>query len=194
MAKRQIMIQVQVSNETKEKFREFFVGSGANSNGEFINMLLENYANPEIIETEVERIVERPVEKVVEKLVEVIKEVEKPVEVIKEVSKTLEKNQILISLTPIQQALLKESVENDETIEIHNYYAISEDYQEKHPDMLLPLVEGENNIGRFLTNLFFIQLLEGSGDWIHYLSNSEMRNILENLPESDNTDELDNIE
>jgi len=191
MARKQFNIQVQVSKETKEEYQKIFDELGA-SGEEFLKTLMENYKYPEIIENEkvIERIVERPIEKIVEKPIEVIKEVEKLVEVIKEV----DKNQILISLNPAQQAILEKTSQDEETIEIHNYNANRESIQRKYPDLLLPLIEGENNIGRVLTNLFFIQVIDGPGDHICFWPGREIRKVFENLSESNNIDDLDNIE
>jgi hypothetical protein len=90
-----------MSKDTKDQFDSLFNESGANSKGEFIALLLENYANPEAGKT-TEKIIE------VEKPIEVVKTVE--VEKLVEVEKELEANQILLTLTNPQYCALKETI------------------------------------------------------------------------------------
>jgi len=169
-------IQARVNVEIKARFEEIFIESGSNSKGEFVAKLLDRYMEPE---------------KVVEKLIEIEKEVEKLV--VREVPARLKDNEILVTLSPIQQKLLLLAVEvfdsepdpdwgdveesqGDLVFKEQNYYAVSPSVIEKYGDLFTPLIQGENNMSRILINSFAYGVYKG-WEICPQVSRSELREM-----------------
>lgn len=184
-------ITVAVKKETKEIFEDLYNESGANSKGEFINMLIQQFIEPETVTEKVKvktgfedlynelgistkeefiNLLKQRLtapEPVAEKIIEKIISEPVPIE--------LKENEILISLNQVQLEMLKKLAEGERTVKFYNYIFNQSRNKETFKGLLLPEMLEQDSVsekmGKILLIVSFGIMIWGPMDTLAYTFN-----------------------